>query len=123
MKPAIIVGLLGAFVIGFSPAVPAATLYTAPVPGGGAGVFCQAVNVSAAPRDVTIAVRDANALVVNSQTCTSLAVSHSCSLAVPGAGTSPHSCRFDVDGAKTTVRASIVRGTSDGTPAVALPAE
>jgi hypothetical protein len=116
------IGMLGGLVAA-SPVARAATLFTAPLPGGGAGVFCQVVNVSSAPRDVTIEVRDANALVVNTQTCAALAVSRSCSLAVPGAGTSPHSCRFDVNGAKTTVRASIVRGTSDGTPAVALPAE
>ena len=27
----------------------AATLFTAPLPGGGAGVFCQVLNVSASP--------------------------------------------------------------------------
>jgi hypothetical protein len=115
--------VLGALVVGVSPAVRAATLFTAPLPGGGAGVFCQAVNVSTAPRDVTIRVLDANAMTVNTQTCTALAVLQACSLGVPGAFTAPHFCRFDVNGVKSTVRASIVRLTSDGVPAVALPAD
>jgi hypothetical protein len=37
--------------------------------------------------------------------------------------TAPHFCRVDVDGGKKTVRASIVRLTSDSVPAVALAAE
>jgi hypothetical protein len=124
MKLLVTAVLLGASVIGVSPAVQAATLFTAPLPGGGAGVYCQAVNVTTAPRDVTITVLDANAMVVNSQTCTALAASHSCTLAVPGAGTSPHFCRFDVDGVKSAVRASIVRLAGDPQqPAVALPAQ
>jgi hypothetical protein len=123
MKPRVTAGLLAASLVGVSPVALAATLYTAPLPGGGAGVYCQAVNVSPAPRDVTIAVRDANAAVVNTNTCPALATDRACTLAVPGAGTAPHSCRFDVTGSKGTVRASIVRLTSDGIPAVALPAE
>jgi hypothetical protein len=115
--------LLGTTVLGASMSARAATLFTAPLPGGGAGVYCQVVNVSTGPRDVTITIRDANATVVNTQTCSALATGRSCTLAVPGAFTPPHSCRIDVDGAKTTVRGSLVRLTSDGVPAVALPAE
>ena len=103
---------------------PAVTLFTAPLPGGGAGVYCQVVNVSAGPRDVTIVIFDSHGTPVNNQTCTGLAVLNSCTLGVPGAGTAPHACRIDVDGSKTnTVRGSIVRLTSDGVPAVALPAD
>jgi hypothetical protein len=123
MKVLVTVVLLGALVMGVSPSVRAATLFAPPLPGGGAGVYCQAVNVSTAPRDVTITILDANALVVNSHACPALAVLHSCTLGVPGAGTAPHFCRVDVNGTKATVRASIVRLMSDGTPAVALPAE
>jgi hypothetical protein len=123
MKLLVTVVVLGASVMGVSPSVRAATLFTAPLPGGGAGVFCQAVNVSTASRDVTITILDANAMAVNSQTCSALAVLHSCALAVPGAGTSPHFCRIDVDGVKTSVRGSIVRSTNEGVPAVALPAQ
>lgn len=123
MKLLIIVGLLGAVVLGVSASIEASTLFTPPLPGGGAGVFCQVVNVAAAPRDVTISIFDSTGDMVNQTTCTALAFSNACSLAVPGAGVSPHFCRVDVEGGKATVRASIVRSTSDGVPAVALPAE
>lgn len=116
-------GACGALFVGINVAVDAATLYTPPLPGGGAGVFCQVLNATATPRDVTITIFDSNALTVNTATCADLPGFHACSLAVPGAGIAPHSCRIDAEGGKATVRASIVRMTSDGVPAVALSAE
>jgi hypothetical protein len=113
----------GVLVVGLSASPRAATLFTAPLPGGGTGVYCQAVNVTPDPRDVTLEVRDATGTTVNTTTCVALDPAHACTLAVPGAGTPPHSCRIDVAGSKKTVRASIVRLTSDSVPAVALPAE
>jgi len=115
--------LSGVIVMGASSSLRAATLFTAPLPGGGAGVYCQAVNVSTAPRDVTLEIRDAVGMTVNTVTCAALDVAHGCTIAVPGAGTPPRSCRVDVVGSKKTVRASIVRLTADSVPAVALPAE
>jgi hypothetical protein len=116
-------GLFGALIAGASVTTYGATLFTPPLPGGGAGVFCQALNATATPRDVTITIFDANAQTVNTATCANLDAFHACTLAVPGAGASPHSCRIDTEGGKATVRASIVRGDSTGFPAVALPAE
>jgi hypothetical protein len=113
----------GVLVVGMISSPRAATLFTAPLPGGGTGVYCQAVNVSTDPRDVTLEISDATGTTVNTVTCAALDVAHSCTLAVPGAGTAPHACRIDVAGSKKTVRASIVRLTSDSVPAVALPAE
>jgi len=122
MKLLVPVAAMGASIM--SASALAATLFTAPLPGGGSGVYCQVLNVSTSPQNVTITIFDSHATPVNSQTCSGLASLNSCPLAVPGAGVAPHACRIDVDGSKTSiVRGSIVRLTSDGVPAVALPAE
>ena len=110
-------------ITGLAGPLMAATLFTAPLPGGGAGVYCQAVNVTTAPRDVSLPIFAAGGQVVNTLTCSALPTQNSCTLAVPGAFTAPHTCRIDVVGAKTTVRGSLVRLTSEGVPAVALPAQ
>jgi hypothetical protein len=123
MKRLATAGLFGALIAGVSVTTYGATLFTPPLPGGGAPVFCQALNATATPRNVTITIFDANAHTVNTTTCANLDGFHACTLGVPGAFVSPHSCRIDFDGPKATVRGSIVRADSDGFPAVALPAE
>jgi hypothetical protein len=123
MRALVTLALLGPAVAGSVSVAGAATLFTPPLPGGGAGVYCQAVNVSTAPRTVTLTISDATSAFTINHTCSGLAGLATCTLAVPGAGTAPHFCRVDVDGGKKTVRASIVRLTSDSVPAVALAAE
>jgi len=122
MKPLALAVSLGILIVGTSHPLHAGTLFTPPLPGGGAGVYCQAVNVTTSPRDVTLTITDANAIAQTS-TCVALGASRSCTLAVPGFGLAPHACRIDVAGGKTTVRASLVRLTSDGVPAIAVAAQ
>jgi hypothetical protein len=122
MKPFVTVLSLGMLIVGTSKPLHAGTLFTPPLPGGGAGVYCQAVNVTTSPRDVTLAISAANGT-AQTTTCAALGAMQSCTLAVPGFGPAPHACRIDVVGGKTTVRASLVRLTSDGVPAVAVAAQ
>jgi hypothetical protein len=122
MKPFTAAISFGILIVGTSAPLHAGTLFTPPLPGGGAGVYCQAVNVTTSPRDVTVAISDADGTALTA-TCAALGTMKSCTLAVPGFGTAPHACRIDVAGGKSTVRGSLVRLTSDGVPAVAVPAQ
>jgi hypothetical protein len=122
MKPILAAVSFGMLIVGTSHPLHAGTLFTPPLPGGGAGAYCQATNVTTSPRDVTLAITDANGI-AQTVTCAALGPMRSCTLAVPGFGLSPHTCRIDVAGGKSTVRASLVRLTGDGTPAIAIAAQ
>ncbi len=95
------------------PVAQAATLFTGPVKANnGEALECGVANVSAAARDVSLQLFDANGAEANDESCMPLQPGRVCRTGVSANATIRIYCKITVDGGKKTVRGTMQNSTS-----------